>query len=596
MIKSAKAQIWTKDKIESTGFPEDEYDSIQKKKNVGICISGGGTVSISAGIGYLRGLHQLGLLSNVRYLSGVSGGSWIGVPYTFLPPGRNIETLLGAELLDDPDASHLTRDKLTKLNHQSLNYQITKADAVRDALNLMIDKVPTSEAFSEALGEIFLGPNGLYDRNYKKYFTLNRKSLKKILDNNPDLDENQFYLAAEDRPFLIANATMVYPISGYQIQFTLHREFPWIKCNLKLSPNSLHHFEYTPLYTGCFSEYTNVQPGEIDLGGGYLESFGFNSVKASPIEKDLMQIEYDDKSTVFKLCDVMGSSGAAPAAFIENIDPKLKDLLPCFNYWPVMNTTQKSNFLSFADGGTIEDIGIVALLQRNVQKIVVFISASESFLTYLDNPKKQAQSGTKGMVDPDSISLDIRQLFGKGNYSWFGKEWDFQVFDGNKFNSLVEGFQEKLNAGETVMYRDTYTVQPNSFFGLKGGNEVEVLWVYNNQVANWENSLNNEVKSLIEFPFPNYHTFFPPDGGSKKLVAEFFDTAGALVDETLETAWDDFVSWLNGTKAKQMNYDWVKVSIIKMNAPETSLLSHLSYWNVVNDNSAKEFRYMLGSD
>ncbi|MFV9629918.1 MAG: hypothetical protein ACNYWM_02400 [Methanosarcinales archaeon] len=167
----------------------------------------------------------------------------------------------------------------------------------------------------------------------------------------------------------------------------------------------------------------------------------------------------------------------------------------------------------------------MALLQRNVQKIVAFISASESFLTYLDNPKKQAQSGTKDMLDPDSISLDIRQLFGKGNDSWFGKEWDFQVFDGNKFNSLVEGFQEKLNAGETVMYRDTYTVQPNSFFGLKGGNEVEVLWVYNNQVANWENSLNNEVKSLIEFPFPNYHTFFPPDGGSKKLVAEFFDTA-----------------------------------------------------------------------
>lgn len=580
-----KARIWTRNQIIADGFPESSHDAVKSKNNVGICISGGGTVSISAGVGYLRALHQLGLTPKIRYLSGVSGGSWVGVPYTFLPPGKNIETLLGAQLLNNADPGALTQDLLTNLNPESLNYQVTKANAVVDALNLLVGKVPLSEAFSEALGEIFLTPNGLFDKNNKKYFTLNQTSLQALLDANSGLSEEQFYLAGTDRPFLIANCTMVYPISGFNIKFTVNDHFPYIHTHLTISPNTLRHFEYTSLYSGCYPAYKDVPPGGIDLGGGYVASTAFNTINARPESSDMVMVDQNQDKTIFKLCDIMGSSGAAPGAFVENFDPKFKDLLACFNYWPVMNPSQKAEFLSFADGGTIEDTGIVALLRRKVPRIIAFVTASSNFLTYSADPKKQAQSGTTGTLDPTSISTDIRQLFGKGNYSWFDSSWNFQVFKGEQFDDLVKGFEQKLNAGETVMYRDTYEIVPNTFFGLEGGDNVEILWVYNNQVAEWQEKLSHEVKKLIEFPFPNYHTFFPPDGGFK-IVKQFMETAAGGIERGFEDFWD----WLTRRKEKQ-DFDWVHISIIAMKAKYTALLSHLCFWNVMSNSD--EFREMV---
>jgi predicted acylesterase/phospholipase RssA len=58
--------------------------------NVGLCLSGGGTRACAAGMGQLRALASLqangaSLLSQIKALSTVSGGSWLGVPYQFLP-------------------------------------------------------------------------------------------------------------------------------------------------------------------------------------------------------------------------------------------------------------------------------------------------------------------------------------------------------------------------------------------------------------------------------------------------------------------------------------------------------------------------------
>src|SRR5580700_11294480 len=61
--------------------------------NVGVCLSGGGSRALTAGMGQLRALTKLvaangqSLLAQVKALSTVSGGSWIGVPFIYLPPG-----------------------------------------------------------------------------------------------------------------------------------------------------------------------------------------------------------------------------------------------------------------------------------------------------------------------------------------------------------------------------------------------------------------------------------------------------------------------------------------------------------------------------
>src|SRR5262245_66357233 len=60
--------------------------------NVGICLSGGGSRALSAGMGQLRGLANLqlngqSLLSQTKAVSTVSGGSWLGTTFEFLPAG-----------------------------------------------------------------------------------------------------------------------------------------------------------------------------------------------------------------------------------------------------------------------------------------------------------------------------------------------------------------------------------------------------------------------------------------------------------------------------------------------------------------------------
>jgi hypothetical protein len=86
--------------------------------NVGLCLSGGGTRACCAGMGELRAFAYLqangaSLLSQVKALSTVSGGSWLGVPYMFMPPGGPSDAAyLGTY---DADQGALTLGELAQL-------------------------------------------------------------------------------------------------------------------------------------------------------------------------------------------------------------------------------------------------------------------------------------------------------------------------------------------------------------------------------------------------------------------------------------------------------------------------------------------------
>ena len=78
--------VWLSDGL---SFPYAETDH-GVKQNTGVCFSGGGTRSMAATIGQLRGLNALKMISNIDYISCVSGGSWASGVYTYYktnPPG-----------------------------------------------------------------------------------------------------------------------------------------------------------------------------------------------------------------------------------------------------------------------------------------------------------------------------------------------------------------------------------------------------------------------------------------------------------------------------------------------------------------------------
>ncbi len=74
-------------------FPEQAHGT---QPTTGVCLSGGGTRALSAGMGQLRALDQLGLLENTQYLSCVSGGAWLGTAFTYYERGaKNDAEFLG---------------------------------------------------------------------------------------------------------------------------------------------------------------------------------------------------------------------------------------------------------------------------------------------------------------------------------------------------------------------------------------------------------------------------------------------------------------------------------------------------------------------
>jgi predicted acylesterase/phospholipase RssA len=65
------------------GWPEKEVLGRNAKKTdtLGLALSGGGYRSAIFCYGVLRGLHELGVLQKIDYVSAVSGGSWIATPF-----------------------------------------------------------------------------------------------------------------------------------------------------------------------------------------------------------------------------------------------------------------------------------------------------------------------------------------------------------------------------------------------------------------------------------------------------------------------------------------------------------------------------------
>ncbi len=54
-----------------------------------------GACSYIASLGYLAALHQLGLMPKVRYISGISGGSWATLMYSYAQNSSSDDVLLG---------------------------------------------------------------------------------------------------------------------------------------------------------------------------------------------------------------------------------------------------------------------------------------------------------------------------------------------------------------------------------------------------------------------------------------------------------------------------------------------------------------------
>src|SRR5262249_54014356 len=197
--------------------------------NVAVCLSGGGSRALSAGMGQLNGLATVQLtptttlFSQVNALLTVSGGSWVGVPFVYLPASTSDTTYLGGPYLDP---QQLTPTELGTLPDGSIGAQITHDFTIEDmllqALLLHGHGVPTDMLWQTVIGLHLLAPYGLFPvadaaATPTSFFTYNEATLEAIRRANPALQQVTASLVSpRPRPYLVCNTAM-FVTSGGQL-------------------------------------------------------------------------------------------------------------------------------------------------------------------------------------------------------------------------------------------------------------------------------------------------------------------------------------------------------------------------------------------
>lgn len=470
----------------SIQFPEMAHERYRPQNHpIGVCFSGGGARSCSATMGQLRGLQALGLIDSIGAISAVSGGAIASLLYSFAPESINEQTLLGPLL--QPEA--LTPANLAELDRRSIGSAFTDATNVAVAgakadlaLEVAFSQIKEADRlFARTLNKIVFEPFGLDDP--ARFFTLGREDAEAMAALNPGLSADNFYTMRPNRPYYIAGAAQVYPLGSAAI---------------------MRHFEYTPLYVGTPQSFPGAGPDGSDVGGGYVQSIGFDS--DTPNRPDANNfVTIPTPQPPFLLSDVAASSGAAFGVILNRIEKP--DWLPVFKYWSVAQAgLEEASQQSFTDGGALENLGIVPLLRRRYPLILVFFNTFH-------------RPGESSPFAVDGIHGQISELFGLIPQQILGNiKRDIHIFPTEKFAALAEGLKAAAAKETTTYYIDTYPlIQPNSFdlAAYPDGQEVTIVWFYNSLNQEWRERLPPEVQALLESNdpmnnlanFPHYETF-----------------------------------------------------------------------------------------
>ncbi|MBN1532815.1 MAG: patatin-like phospholipase family protein [Spirochaetes bacterium] len=472
-MKYVRARVYdTRDP--SFGFPELQLDGVKKRPNCGVAFSGGGTRSASLTLGQLRGLHALGVLEKFRYLSAVSGGAWTAIPYTFLDPAISDDLFLGACVKPED----LRRDGLREAPEPSMARAISRSSILG---NLTPDALAGDESYAHLIANIFLKPFGLASE--QRFFTWDAACRERILAQNLNLRKEDFHLAnpGANRPFLIAGGIIIRP--GFV-------RIP---------------FDMTPLYAGVCPVFRKAGAnGRFDIGGTYIEPHGFDSDSPESIDPEgNAYVRLGRPKHMFTLSDVAGTTGAAPAEYAERFGLGWAGF-PEFKYWclPPRPSAVKAKEYDFGDGGILENLGIMPLLKRKVERIIVFVNGETELLV---------DRYTSAVTISDSIPALFKPL--KNHYG--EKKFDTNVvFAGQEkeYMELVYALKVKLDAGLPPVVTGEYEVTPQPHYGIPGGGRVKVMWVYNGRVRGWTERLPADLRFAVArgdygARFPNYRTF-----------------------------------------------------------------------------------------
>lgn len=511
----------------SAGAPAPE--AWKAKPSIGVVFSGGGIRSAAATLGQLRALKELDWYRKVKYVSSVSGGTWGSLPFTYLPRAYRDEDYLGP--YRPPHT--LTDEDFMPNGKQAFARVIAGAKVYGKAL-FGWATFTGDETFAHVLGELFLEPYGL---NEKQSFAWTPRHIGEIVLRNAScapatawneqraarrvpcpagmrpssfLPPEEFIAPQADRPFHIVGSTLIAQRGWLQTGLPKEWIFP---------------LEITPYYTGTREAGAHVFAGtgvRHTIGGIYVESFAYDSKRPRPVGRvdEAVATPQIYRSSInglygrFHLRDVLAASGAAPQEVTSAIG--FRNLgFPEFRHWSmdetgVLPTTRE---MAHGDGGHIDNIGLIPLLARGVENILVFVNSETPFRNVL---------GPDDAVGNHAMYGDLIAFFGKGRNHVIASAKACEGKTGcTPLRDLYDAYARKKLAGQPLVHCDAYGIL------ARAGNPrmphtskpTNICWVYLDAPAQWDaevaRSALDKWKADLQLKqnhmkdFPNFKTFFP---------------------------------------------------------------------------------------
>jgi len=241
----------------------------------------------------------------------------------------------------------------------------------------------------------------------------------------------------------------------------------------------------------------------LTVGGGLQREYTFGG--SEPVNQG---DERGGKKVLIKglpkdpvtLTEAASISSSAFAYAVTNV-PGVDKVVPRLLYWPVTSerlpTPQVAQTFKSADGGILENLALLPWLQRKVPKGAVFFFGSPEARIPDKSTYNFCEFDPAGFDYEGKVASDLADKFGFFKESFSSDYGRNRVFQEKDLGTLLCALQEKKAAKQAGVVRQTLTVQANSWWGIEGGWEVDLLLLYTDVVGEFEEALPSDTRAAL---------------------------------------------------------------------------------------------------
>lgn len=211
-----------------------------------------------------------------------------------------------------------------------------------------------------------------------------------------------------------------------------------------------------------------------------------------------------DVQWVPPLAQVVGISSQFLAMTVDAQKELLWETLGCPELCHFNGIDGNSVRAKMSDGGGVDNLAIYPALRRQVKKLIICVAPACGFKEGWQDTWTKDQFDISGYFGSFPVGEEFQysklkvpsDMFNRTSQVFQKKEW------GSLFGELVEKVQQK----QPLVIRRQLAVLQNDVQGIRGGYEVDTVWVFNGNPSEWWESLPSESRDWLTENVPDFPT------------------------------------------------------------------------------------------